>query len=189
MKSHHYFQIFPGLWVDGGGGWGGATTVSLVRRLCNHWSLSVCMLAGLQKKLLNRFTTNFYRKVLGRNRNSFGGVVCTLWLLLLSMQRCQMTLIISRTSVSQTWVQKETNERVTVWGNEKSQPGFHIPFNSQGHIGTGPQHCHLWESNPHRGDSLWLDAKLANLLGYWGTWENQSPKHFPAEFLWQKVFQ
>ena len=22
---------------------------------------------------------------------------------------------------------------------------FYVPFNSQGHIGTGPQHCHLWE--------------------------------------------
>ena len=25
---------------------------------------------------------------------------------------------------------------------------LYIPFNSQGHIGTGPHHCHLWESNP-----------------------------------------
>ena len=30
--------------------------------------------------------------------------------------------------------------------------GFHIPFNSQGHIGTGP----------HRGDSMLLDAKCTN---------------------------
>ena len=28
--------------------------------------------------------------------------------------------------------------------------GFYVPFNSQGRIGKGPQHCHLWES----GDSL-----------------------------------
>ena len=28
--------------------------------------------------------------------------------------------------------------------------GFNVPFNSQGHIGTGPQHCHLWDSNPQR---------------------------------------
>ena len=38
-------------------------------------------------------------------------------------------------------------------GNEfmtKSKLGFNIPFNSQGHIGTGPQHCHLWDSNPQR---------------------------------------
>ena len=28
----------------------------------------------------------------------------------------------------------------------------YIPFNSQGRIRTGPQHCHLWELNPHSGD-------------------------------------
>ena len=27
----------------------------------------------------------------------------------------------------------------------------------QGDIQPGPKHCHLWESNPHRGDSLWLN--------------------------------
>ena len=32
----------------------------------------------------------------------------------------------------------------------KSKLGFYVPFNSQGHIGTGPQNCHLWDSNPHR---------------------------------------
>ena len=30
----------------------------------------------------------------------------------------------------------------------KSKLGFYVPFNSQGHIGTGPQNCHLWDSNP-----------------------------------------
>ena len=25
----------------------------------------------------------------------------------------------------------------------KSKLGFYVPFNSQGHIGTGPQNCHL----------------------------------------------
>ena len=39
---------------------------------------------------------------------------------------------------------------------------FYVPFNSQGHIGAWPQHWHLWESNLHTGDSLDLDAKLAN---------------------------
>ena len=29
----------------------------------------------------------------------------------------------------------------------KSKFGFYIIFNSQGYIGTAPQHCHLWESN------------------------------------------
>ena len=32
---------------------------------------------------------------------------------------------------------------------------LYIPFNSQGHIGIGPQHWHLWGfNNPHRGDIL-----------------------------------
>ena len=34
--------------------------------------------------------------------------------------------------------------------NTKSKLGFYVPFNSQGHIGTGPQNCHLWDSNPQR---------------------------------------
>ena len=50
----------------------------------------------------------------------------------------------------------------------KSELGVYISFNSQGHIGTDPQHWHLGESNPHRDDNLWLDAKFANLLGYRG---------------------
>ena len=32
----------------------------------------------------------------------------------------------------------------------KLKLGFYVPFNSQGHIGTGPQNCHLWDSNPQR---------------------------------------
>ena len=32
----------------------------------------------------------------------------------------------------------------------KSKLEFCVPFNSQGHVGTGPQHYHLWDSNPHR---------------------------------------
>ena len=32
--------------------------------------------------------------------------------------------------------------------------GFTPPFNSQDHIGTGPQYCHLWELSPQRRDSL-----------------------------------
>ena len=27
----------------------------------------------------------------------------------------------------------------------KSKLGFYVPFHGQGHIGTDPQHCHLWE--------------------------------------------
>ena len=30
---------------------------------------------------------------------------------------------------------------------QRSKLGFFVPFDSQGHIGTGPQHCHLWDSN------------------------------------------
>ena len=36
----------------------------------------------------------------------------------------------------------------------KSKLVFYILLNSQGHMGTGPQNCHLWESNPHRGVCL-----------------------------------
>ena len=44
-------------------------------------------------------------------------------------------------------------------------PSYHwysdctVSFNSQGHIRTGSQSGHLWESN--RSDSLWLDANFA----------------------------
>ena len=34
--------------------------------------------------------------------------------------------------------------------SQRSKLGFYVPFNSQGHIGTGPQNCHLWDSNPQR---------------------------------------
>ena len=40
--------------------------------------------------------------------------------------------------------------------------GTSCPINSQGYIGTGRQHCHLWELIQHRGDNLTLEAKLAN---------------------------
>ena len=35
-----------------------------------------------------------------------------------------------------------------------SKLGFYTPFNSQGHIGTGPQHYQMGDSNPNRGNSL-----------------------------------
>ena len=44
----------------------------------------------------------------------------------------------------------------------KLKLGFYVLFNSLGQFGTGSKHCHLWDSNPHRGDSLPLDAKLGN---------------------------
>ena len=44
----------------------------------------------------------------------------------------------------------------------KSKLGFYVPFDSQGHIRTGSKYCRLWESKIHRGDCLWLDAKLAS---------------------------
>ena len=37
-------------------------------------------------------------------------------------------------------------------------------FNVQGHIETGTQYCHFWDSKPHTVYSLELDAKLTNLL-------------------------
>ena len=38
---------------------------------------------------------------------------------------------------------------------------FNVPCNSQGHIGTGPQHSHLWGSNPHEVAVCYY---MANLL-------------------------
>ena len=38
--------------------------------------------------------------------------------------------------------------------------------NSQGHIKIGNLHCHLGESCLHRGDSLSLDVRPANLQGH-----------------------
>ena len=35
-----------------------------------------------------------------------------------------------------------------------SKLGCCLPFTGCGHIGTGPRHCHFWESNAYRGDSL-----------------------------------
>ena len=37
-----------------------------------------------------------------------------------------------------------------LWAKVGPKLGFYVPFNSQGHIGTGPQNCHLWDSNPQR---------------------------------------
>ena len=55
--------------------------------------------------------------------------------------------------------------------------GIYVPFNSQGHIGMGPQHCYLWGSNPHKGDRLRLDVKLANSLGHRGPLPGRWCKH------------
>ena len=46
--------------------------------------------------------------------------------------------------------------------SQSSMLVFYVPFNSQGDIETGPHHCYLSDSNPHRGGSLQLVAKLAN---------------------------
>ena len=52
------------------------------------------------------------------------------------------------------------NALLQEWGNggiinshssdSRGGGGVYVPFNSQGHIGTGPQNCHLWDSNPQR---------------------------------------
>ena len=47
---------------------------------------------------------------------------------------------------------------------QRSKLGFYDAFNSQVYLGTGPQHCHLWALNPHRGDCLWLYAKSVESL-------------------------
>ena len=44
----------------------------------------------------------------------------------------------------------------------KSKLRFCIQFKNQDHIVTSLQQCHLWESNLHAGDSLWLDAIVDN---------------------------
>ena len=51
---------------------------------------------------------------------------------------------------------------------QRSKLHFYVRFNSQVYTGTGPQYCHLWKSNWHRGDSLWLDGKPADQVGYRG---------------------
>ena len=43
-----------------------------------------------------------------------------------------------------------TLDKFQLLQKSKSKLGFYVLFNSQGHIGTGPQNCHLWDSNPHR---------------------------------------
>ena len=35
-----------------------------------------------------------------------------------------------------------------------SKSGYYVPFNSQGHIGTGPPYCHLFELNTQRLQTL-----------------------------------
>ena len=60
------------------------------------------------------------------------------------LTKCRVITVVLQTVII--W-QVVTNE-------QQSKLEFYVPFNSQGHIGTGPQHCHLWESNPPRGDSL-----------------------------------
>ena len=55
--------------------------------------------------------------------------------------------------------------KMVVW--HRSMIGLYVMFNNQGQYysldrTSALQHCHLWELNPHRGDSLFLDAKLAN---------------------------
>ena len=63
---------------------------------------------------------------------------------------------------------------ITLWKTDflsHSKLGFYILFNSQGHIGTGPQHCHLWDSNPQRWqpvirlDLVWWFKNLYHIFG------------------------
>ena len=36
------------------------------------------------------------------------------------------------------------------------------PISQKGSYKTDPLHCHLWDLNLHRVDSIWLHARLAN---------------------------
>ena len=52
---------------------------------------------------------------------------------------------------------------------QSSKLGFYVQRSTARVILGGPSaFTTCWESNPHRGDSLWLDAKLANPLGHQG---------------------
>ena len=42
---------------------------------------------------------------------------------------------------------------VSAIGTKVQSSGF-MPIPTDGNIGTGPQHCYLWESNLHSGDCL-----------------------------------
>ena len=42
----------------------------------------------------------------------------------------------------------------------KSKIGFYFQFNSQAHIGTGPQYCHLWELLVNRLSDFGNDPDL-----------------------------
>ena len=43
------------------------------------------------------------------------------------------------------WVRQYLTDKAA-----KSKFGFYVLFNSQDHIGTGPQNCHLWNSNQQK---------------------------------------
>ena len=72
------------------------------------------------------------------------------------------TIFLFSQSADITILQKPRYHILKYFMKLKPKLSFFIKFNSQGHIRIGPQSCHLLESNPGRGDSLGLDAKLAN---------------------------
>ena len=44
--------------------------------------------------------------------------------------------------------QERLHRNIDQFKVSKSKLGFYVPFNIQGHIGRGPQHCHLWGVEP-----------------------------------------
>ena len=54
------------------------------------------------------------------------------------------------TLANNTMTNPSTTEDDASFKGQRSKLGFYVPFNSQGHMGTGPQNCHLWDSNPQR---------------------------------------
>ena len=62
---------------------------------------------------------------------------------------------ISQISLQTTFYSCQSNQQKSSKKVSQSQTWrFYILFNSQDHTEAGPQHCHLWKSNPHKGDCL-----------------------------------
>ena len=66
--------------------------------------------------------------------------------------------------------------------NKVKSQQFTSFFNNQCYIGTGPQLCHLWGWNPHRGDCLWLDQlnKPRSWFDNGLDWQSQN-----ADIVWK----
>ena len=64
--------------------------------------------------------------------------------------KCPHTCFIAKRIKNKKCLKNLRKHKRKMRSKSKSKLGFNVPFNSQGHIGTGSQHCHLWDSNPQR---------------------------------------